>query len=122
MYDEYETFLFTIESNISFSPVSTAFSNYVVVNAVGLDWVNQTYDAVTKTKGNSCVIYSGGISGNQLQLLDGFLFRKPASRYGDLTFTVTNSYGNQTPTNAGYTQVLQYLYVIKIFGAKKVQK
>jgi hypothetical protein len=114
LYDQYITFSLVIESVNYLSVGGTPFSAFINVTASGPEWIDQTYDVLTKSKGGGCIIYSGALYGNNVPQSEGFIFRKPANRYRDLVLTITNPV---TGTQAGvFDRPASLVYAIKIFG------
>jgi hypothetical protein len=121
LYNEYSTFSFGIESLDYLSNGDMAFAspNYIInVSATGLNWVDQTYDVLTRTKGSKAVIYSGTLNGSNSfnNNINGLIFARPAAQFSDFTLTITNA---TTGTQAGtYDRPCALVYVIKIFGVE----
>jgi hypothetical protein len=90
LFDQYVTFSFVIESILYCQSGGSAFADIINITATGLDWQDQTYDVLTKSKGSGCIIYNGGMNGIIVPQSEGFIFRRPETRFKDFTLKITN--------------------------------
>jgi hypothetical protein len=121
LYWQYSSFLLCLESFVYQNAGGTPFASgyQITVNARGLPWIAQCYDAVNKNQSDQCQIYCGGLVTSQLSPSgEGCIFARP-NRFTDFTLTMANAMtGGQSVTSVDRSACVNYVF--RIYGVDKV--